>query len=222
MAYQNPPRAVKTETLPLEYRSIVLFDTLRPSQSKAIAAGLLDGVSVLVATPTASGKTVIAALAARRANLGGGKAIYVAPLKALASEKAREFVKLQFNSTLSVGDYDEEDSNLSEYDLIIVTPEKLDSLLRHTTPWIHNVSTFVFDEIHLLGDSSRGPTLEILITLVRSLVPSAQIVGLSATVQNAGEIAEWLDAKLVYDTWRPVELREAIQTQEGLVYKKQK
>jgi helicase len=206
--------------LPPEYQQAIPFPTLRPSQAKAVEAGLLEGENLLVATPTASGKTLIAILAFLRATKQGMKGVYVAPLKALASEKAREFKNYPFTSTLSVGDYDENDTSLGDYDVIITTPEKLDSVLRHTTPWIAQVSCVVVDEVHLLGDNHRGPTLEILLTLLRHVLPKAQIVALSATVQNSAEMAAWLQAKLVTDTWRPVELREGMHTQHGIVYKK--
>jgi helicase len=206
--------------VPAEYKDAIPFATLRPSQAKAVHAGLLDGKSIMVATPTASGKTLIAILAFLRASRMGMKGVYIAPLKALASEKAREFKRYPFSSTLSVGDYDENDSDLATYDVIITTPEKFDSVLRHTTPWVSKVGCIVVDEIHLLGDNHRGPTLEILVTLLRHILPHAQIVALSATVQNSKEIAEWLGAELVTDTWRPVELREAVHTPDGLQYKK--
>jgi helicase len=208
--------------LPEEYRSIVPFTTLRPSQQKALDAGLLDGKSLLVATPTASGKTLIAILGFIRATKLGMKAIYVAPLKALAGEKAREFTKYPFSSTLSVGDYDDNDVSLSQYDVIITTPEKLDSLLRHATPWLGKVGCIVIDEIHLLGDNHRGPTLEILVTLLRQVLPNTQFIALSATVQNSQELANWLGAQLIYDTWRPVALKEAIHTPDGVLYKADK
>jgi helicase len=206
--------------VPDEYKDAVPFVALRPSQAKAVEAGLLTGENLLVATPTASGKTLIAILAFLRVTRMGMKGVYVAPLKALASEKAREFKRYPFSSTLSVGDYDENDTHLGEYDVIITTPEKLDSVLRHTAPWMGKVGCVVFDEVHLLGDTHRGPTLEILITLLRHLLPKTQFIALSATVQNSDEIATWLGAKLVKDTWRPVELREAVHTPTGLRYKK--
>lgn len=209
-------------TLPEEYRASIPFPNLRPAQEKAVAAGLLEGRSVMIATPTASGKTLIAILAFLRAVRAGQKGVYVAPLKALAGEKAREFKKYPFTSVLSVGDYDENDTSLGDYDVIITTPEKLDSILRHTTPWVSSVGVVVIDEVHMLGDSRRGPTLEVLITLLRHVLPNTQFVALSATVQNSAEIAAWLGAKLVTDSWRPVELREAVHTPSGLKYKKQK
>jgi len=187
---------------------------LRPAQEKAIQKGLLEGKNLLVCTPTASGKTLIAELAALKSILGGkGKAIYIVPLKALASEKYKDFKK-RYDGTakiaLSIGDIDSADSYLVEYDLIITTSEKLDSLIRHHAPWISMVSTIIIDEIHLLNDPERGPTLEIIITLLRQILKKAQIIGLSATIGNSEELAEWLNAELVVDDWRPVKLHKGV------------
>jgi helicase len=206
--------------IPAEYKDVFAFTTLRPSQEKAIAAGLLQGTNILVATPTASGKTMIGLLALTRAVRAGGKGVYLVPLKALAAEKARDVAALPFSSALTVGDFDEDDASLAEKDIIITTPEKLDSLVRHGAPWLARLGCVVVDEIHLLGETKRGPTLELLLTLLRHIAPNAQLVGLSATIHNAPELAAWLGATLVEDNWRPVELREGTWTQGGIVYKK--
>ncbi|MBI4148820.1 DEAD/DEAH box helicase [Candidatus Woesearchaeota archaeon] len=196
---------------------------LRPSQEKAIKKGVLSGKSLLVCTPTASGKTLIAELAAMQAIMKGeGKALYIAPLKALASEKFKEF-KRKYGSlariALSIGDIDAADPHLAEYDLILTTSEKLDSLLRHHAPWIAYVKVMVVDEIHLLNDPKRGPTLEVIITLLRELVPTIQIIGLSATIGNPKALAAWLQAELVEDSWRPVELRQGIYYNRSIEFK---
>lgn len=197
---------------------------LRPAQVKAVDAGLLDGKSLLVCTPTASGKTLIAELAAVSAILSHkGKAVYIVPLKALASEKFNDFKK-RYGSfvkvALSIGDFDSSDPYLADYDLIICTAEKLDSLIRHHAPWIRMVAVVVIDEIHLLNDPGRGPTLEILITMLRQLLPKAQLLGLSATIGNPEELAEWLDARLVTDDWRPVKLHQGVYRDGAISFKK--
>lgn len=187
---------------------------LRPAQEKAVKKGLLEGKSLLICTPTASGKTLIAELAALKSILEGkGKAIYIVPLKALASEKHKDFKRKYENIAriaLSIGDMDSKDPYLVDYDLIITTSEKLDSLIRHHAPWLSMVKTIVVDEIHLLNDVSRGPTLEILITLLKQLLKNVQIIALSATIGNPEELALWLNADLVEDSWRPVKLHKGI------------
>lgn len=188
--------------------------TLRPCQEKSIKSGLLEGKNLLVCTPTASGKTLIAELAALKSIIEGrGKAVYIAPLKALASEKYRNFKKRYSQSAkvaLSIGDIDSADPFLADYDLIVTTSEKLDSLLRHNSPWVRQIATVVVDEIHLLNDHERGPTLEILLTILKQVLKNAQFIGLSATIGNAEELAEWLNAGLVVDDWRPVKLDKGI------------
>lgn len=190
------------------------FEEFRPSQEKSLNAGLLDGKNILVCSPTASGKTLVAEIAMLQSILENkGKAIYIVPLKALASEKYREFSTKYgdlIKVAVSIGDTDSSESHLSKYDLVITTSEKLDSLIRHNTPFLDEVYLVVVDEVHLLNDVSRGPTLEIVITILRHILKNIQLVCLSATVGNEKELAEWLGAKLVHDVWRPVELKEGI------------
>ncbi|CAB3288977.1 putative DNA helicase [Methanocaldococcus lauensis] len=190
---------------------------LRPPQKKALDRGLLDNKNFLISIPTASGKTLIGEMALINHLLDenkkptGKKGIFIVPLKALASEKYEEFKnkyeKYGLRVALSIGDYSEEE-DLSNYDLIITTAEKLDSLWRHKIPWINDVSVVVVDEIHLINDESRGGTLEILLTKLKEL--DIQIIGLSATIGNPEELAEWLNAELIVDDWRPVELKKGI------------
>jgi helicase len=198
---------------------------LRPAQEKAIKAGLFKGKNLLICTPTASGKTLIAEMAAAKQILEGkGKTIYIVPLVALASEKNKEFKRKYrhlFNIALSIGDYDSSDTHLIDADLIICTAEKLDSLIRHHTPWLKFVSLVVIDEIHLLNDVSRGPTLEIIITVTKKLLPKVQLLALSATIGNPKELAEWLGAELVIDTWRPVPLKKGVYLQGEVEFEKE-
>lgn len=185
------------------------FTELRPAQIKALKSGLLDGKNLLVCTPTGSGKTLVAELAAMNCIYNKkGKAVYVVPLKSLATEKYEAFKQKYPDKriALSIGDTDSSDSYLESYDLIFTTSEKLDSLMRHSAPWLSQIKVAVIDEIHLLNEADRGPTLEVVITLLRHILKDIQLIGLSATIGNPDELAEWLDAELVQDDWRPVEL----------------
>ncbi len=185
---------------------------LRPSQEKSLKAGLLEGKNLLVCTPTASGKTFVAELAIVHQIVNKRKkAIYTVPLKALASEKFRDFSELYrglFKVGMSIGDYDSYDSKIRNYDLLFTTNEKLDSLMRHDTSWLSSVGVVVFDEIHLLNDPGRGPTLEVVITMIKKMLPHVQLLGLSATIGNPEELAAWLKATIVADEWRPVKLKK--------------
>jgi len=189
------------------------FKTLRPAQSKAVDAGLLERKNLLICTPTASGKTLIAEMAMLQGIYNNvGKGVYIVPLKALASEKY-EYFKNKYKDikvALSIGDTDSSDTYLDKFDIIITVSEKLDSLIRHKAPFLRYVATVIIDEIHLMNDPHRGPTLEVVITILRKVLKKAQFIGLSATIGNPKELAEWLDANLVMDDWRPIDLHRGI------------
>ncbi len=195
---------------------------LRPSQQKAVGAGLLERKSLLVCTPTASGKTLIAELAAVKSIIEKkGKAIYIVPLKALATEKHKEFQRKYgdiLKVAITIGDLDSAEPRLAGKDLILCTSEKLDSLLRHNSPWVKELATIIVDEIHLLNDPGRGPTLEIILTMLKKILPNSQVIGLSATIGNPKELADWLGAALVEDDWRPVELKKGVYYDEGIEF----
>lgn len=195
------------------------YESLYPPQEKALAAGILDGKSTLVTTPTASGKTLVAMMAIAKALQRGKKAVYLTPLRALASEKAADIKALegidlgigrQPKVMVSTSDYDSSGKELAFADVIVLTNEKMDTLFRHGVEWLGDVGLFVSDEVHLIGDRERGPTLEMMLTRVRKLYPDAQIVALSATVSNADEIADWLGCELVESNWRPTKLVEGV------------
>ena len=196
------------------------YETLYPPQEDAIKAGVLDGKNLVLASPTASGKTLVAELAVLKSILEhDGKALYLTPLRALASEKFEDFQKYaeiektpgrKVRVAITSGDYDSSDLHLSNYDVIISTNEKADSLLRHRSPWIADVTVVVADEIHLITEADRGPTLEVVLTRLLKINPKLQIIALSATIKNAAEIGEWLNAAQITTDWRPVPLREGV------------
>ncbi len=194
------------------------FEKLYPPQADSITSGLLDGKSILVSSPTASGKTLIAMLAMiSYLSKNDGKVIYLSPLRALAAEKFSEFKKLEkvalgkkIKVSISTGDYENIEKNLEKSDVLILTNEKMDSIIRHGVEWIEEIGLVIADEIHLIGDENRGPTLEMILTQLKLLETNPQIVGLSATITNSDEIANWLNCKLVKSDWRPVPLSEGV------------
>ncbi|HLE65450.1 MAG TPA: DEAD/DEAH box helicase, partial [Candidatus Bathyarchaeia archaeon] len=216
---------MRIRDLPLDQQIVQLLegeglDQLYPPQEDAVQAGVLDGKNLVLASPTASGKTLIAELCILKHVLERqGKAIYLAPLRALASEKYKEFQKYssikkpsgeRVRVGISTGDYDSSDPWLGRYDVILSTNEKADSLLRHKAPWMSELTLVVADEIHLLTEHNRGPTLEVVLTRLTEINPKIQVLALSATVRNAEEVGEWLNAGSVTTEWRPVPLREGI------------
>lgn len=202
---------------------------LYPPQEEAIRAGALDGKNLVLASPTASGKTLIAELCALKHILEkDGKVLYLTPLRALASEKYEEFKKYtalrkadgrKIRVGISTGDYDSSDNWLRRYDIIVATNEKTDSLLRHRARWLDEISLIVADEVHLLNDGDRGPTLEVVLARLMQINPEAQILALSATIRNAEEAAEWLNASCITTEWRPVVLKEGVARYNEILFK---
>ena len=202
---------------------------LFPPQEETIRAGVLDGKNIVLASPTASGKTLIAELCGLKHVLEkNGKVIYLSPLRALASEKFEEFRKYtsirkadgrKVSVGISTGDFDTADNWLERYDIIVTTNEKADSLLRHRAKWMDDISLVVADEVHLLNDAGRGPTLEVVLARLLQVNPDIQVLALSATINNVDEIASWLKANYIVTEWRPVSLKEGVILNEEIQYK---
>jgi helicase len=194
------------------------YSSLYPPQELALAKGLLEGKNLLVTTPTASGKTLIAMMAAIKTIEKGLKVIYLTPLRALATEKYHDFLALEniditgikTRVKVSSSDYNSSGKEVEDADVVILTNEKMDSLMRHGAEWISDVGLFVADEVHLIGEQERGPTLEMILTNIRQLYPESQILALSATVANSDDIANWLGCELIKSNWRPTKLIEGV------------
>lgn len=202
---------------------------LYPPQEEAICEGALEGKNLVLASPTASGKTLIAELCALKHILERkGRVLYLTPLRALASEKYEELKRYsslrktdgrRIRVGISTGDYDSSDNWLGQFDVVVTTNEKADSLLRHRTKWMDEISLVVADEVHLLNDKDRGPTLEVVLARLLQINPNSQLLALSATIKNADEAAEWLNANSITTEWRPVVLKEGVARQNEILFK---
>jgi len=202
---------------------------LYPPQEEALKARALEGKNLVLASPTASGKTLVAEFCALKHILEkDSKVLYLTPLRALANEKFAEFKKYtgikkrsgrKISVGISTGDFDSSDPWLERYDIIVTTNEKADSLLRHRAKWMDEVSLVIADEVHLLNDAERGPTLEVVLARLMQINPDAQLLALSATVKNAEEAAEWLKAHSITTEWRPIVLKEGVLLQNEIQFK---
>ncbi len=202
---------------PLDPRIAEIFradgiDRLYPPQAAALGP-VLEGKSVVLSCPTASGKSLVAYAAIATAVLKGGRCLYIVPLRALAGEKYRDlqaFEKLGIKVGITMGEWDLPARELEQMDVLVATSEKADSLLRHKSKWMDGLSVVVADEVHLLRERTRGPTLEITLTRLHRHNPSLQVIALSATIANSRQLSEWLDAAHIYSTYRPVKLRYGV------------
>jgi helicase len=189
---------------------------LYPPQADCVRKGMFEGKNLLVSIPTASGKTMVAEMAMHVHIRDGGKCLYIVPLKALASEKYKDFSGKGVSVGISTGDFDRREEYLGRNDIIIATSEKADSLLRTFTPWIRDITLLVIDEVHLIDDPKRGPTLEMVLTKMRRKNPSMQVIALSATIGNPANLSGWFGGELVTSDWRPVDLRQGVYYDGGI------
>ena len=155
----------------------------------------MQGDSVMVAAPTGTGKTVVAEFGVYESFKRGGQVIYTTPIKALSNQKFRDLRVIYGDQVgLLTGDVTEN----SRAPVLVMTTEVLRNMLLQT-PWdLDSVDCVIFDEVHYIADQERGTTWEEAIILCPEHI---QLICLSATVSNAGEIADWISR-----THRPVEL----------------
>ena len=164
------------------------------------------GMSVLVAAPTGSGKTVVAEFAIERALDRGGKAFYTTPLKALSNQKFGDLVAKHGAGT--VGLLTGDNSINPEASVVVMTTEVLRNMLYERSSTLTGLLSVVMDEVHYLQDPYRGAVWE---EVLIHLPPSVSVVALSATISNAEEFGDWIttlrgDTRVVIEERRPVPL----------------
>ena len=196
------------------------FNEMYPPQAEAIPKAL-SGKNLVAAVPTASGKSLVGFIPALNMVLRKrSKVLYIVPLKALASEKRDDLAKfsdLGIRVVMTTGDPDRDD-DVSDADIVIATSEKADSMIRHGNRWIDDLGLIIADEVHMIHDPGRGPTLEVAMTKFMHRNPGMQVIALSATISNAEDLAMWLDADLVRTDWRPTKLKEGVYYNQEIVF----
>ncbi len=192
-------------------------ERILPIQQLAIQKGkVLDGKNAVIFSPTSSGKTFVGEMAAVRTARRNHRAIYLVPQKALAEEKFHEFTRkygsFGIRVVISTRDRKEYDRDIyrGRFHIAVVVFEKMQSLLIASPAMLRNVGLVVVDEMQMIGDKTRGPGLEILLTKILLSQDKPQIIGLSAVLGNAQALADWMGAELCEDHSRPVELRKGV------------
>jgi replicative superfamily II helicase len=195
-----------------------------PVQRSAVQNGLFSGESLLVIAPTSSGKTFLGEMLAVWRALNGSRAIYLVPFKAIAEERYSELMS-RYSNNPSLGlrcivsdrDHHESDSELlnGKYDIAILTYEKLSALLVANQVILDTCGSVIIDEVQLVSDENRGPGLELLLTKIRKLSASCQLLGLSAVLGDLNDFDKWIGCKVLRDGSRPVELRTGVVAPDG-------
>lgn len=169
-----------------------------------------EGKGVLVAAPTGAGKTIVGEFAAYLAVEQNKKCFYTTPIKALSNQKYQEFVE-RFGED-RVGLLTGDNSVNSDAEILVMTTEVLRNMLYTNSSSLLNLGYVVMDEVHYLADKFRGAVWE---EVLIHLMESVQVISLSATVSNAEEFGEWLqavrgDTAVIVSENRPVPLYQHV------------
>ncbi|MFG3292551.1 DEAD/DEAH box helicase [Streptomyces sp. NPDC048179] len=199
------------ELVPAEWAALLPHPAFNPAQAAAVPVVREAAGHLMTVAPTGAGKTPIGMVAALDAHARGRKAAWLVPQRSLTDELDRE-LQLWRRRGLRVvrltGEAAVDTELIRAADVWVATTEKFEAICRAGSlrDALAEVGCLVVDEIHLLGDPVRGAVLEALLARVREDGTGTRIVGLSATVANAEEVADWLGARLVRTTWRPTRL----------------
>ncbi|XP_034509776.1 probable ATP-dependent DNA helicase HFM1 isoform X13 [Ailuropoda melanoleuca] len=241
---ENDLDSLKAVTeIPAIFRSIFKeFPYFNYVQSKAFDDLLYTDRNFVICAPTGSGKTVVFELAITRLLMevplpwSNIKIVYMAPIKALCSQRfddwKEKFGPIGLNCKELTGDTVMDDLfEIQHAHIIMTTPEKWDSMTRkwRDNSLVQLVRLFLIDEVHVVKDENRGPTLEVVVSrmkTVQSLSPTSEnsstiipmrFVAVSATIPNAEDIAEWLSdgerpavCLKMDERHRPVKLRKVV------------
>ncbi|RHZ10963.1 hypothetical protein DYB37_005041 [Aphanomyces astaci] len=183
------------------FEDLYSFQFFNPIQTQLFHTMYHTDGNVLLGAPTGSGKTIVAELAMLRlwnVQERHNIVVYVAPLKALARERVKDWTR-KFERTMGkrvvelTGDTTVEARVLKQASIIVTTPEKWDLVTRtiHATSFVHMVRLVLLDEVHLLGED-RGPVLEAIVSRMRMLRHAIRIVGLSTALANAVDVGKWM------------------------------
>ncbi|CEH19355.1 sec63-domain-containing protein [Ceraceosorus bombacis] len=243
LPFRDTERLISISELPsIFHQAFPGYKSLNRLQSAVYPLGFGTNENLLVCAPTGAGKTDVAMLTVlrtisqyadetkARGNLhqqirkDDFKIIYVAPMKALASEIVRKFSKRLAYLGVKVreltGDMQLTRQEIAETQMIVTTPEKWDVVTRKPSgegELASKVKLLIIDEVHLLHEE-RGAVIETIVARTLRLVESSQslirIVGLSATLPNYVDVADFLHVNrmqgLFYfdSSFRPVPLKQ--------------
>ena len=175
-----------------------------PAQNMIGENRVFEGTSAVIQMPTSAGKTKSTELIIRSAFLSdrASLAVIVAPLRALCHEIHDSLIEHFSNEAIAIdelSDVVQDDFVVNEFlgrkQVIIVTPEKLSYVFRQEPDFASQIGLIIYDEGHLIDDENRGPTYELLLSSLKSRLPTnVQIIFISAVLQNSSDIRNWLMA----------------------------
>ncbi|XP_055335336.1 probable ATP-dependent DNA helicase HFM1 [Paramacrobiotus metropolitanus] len=248
-----------TEEVPLEYRSVFkTFPFFNILQSSVYDAVFQSDNPLVISAPTGAGKTCVFEMTIVKMLMNDrsqhtlnqseedsrpthfSKAVYLAPIKALCDERYMDwrarFGEIGLTVCKCTGDSDGDDfGEIQKAHLIVATSEKWDSMTRRWKDHellMKNVRLFMIDEIHTIGDETRGAAMEAVTSRMKAIskalqlresqenpldIPSIRFVAVSATLNNISDFGEWLGSPQlsaichkIGDGSRPVKLQKVV------------
>ena len=192
---------------------------LLPIQEKAIKERhILSGGNLIIFAFTSAGKTLVGEILSLFYAGKRRRVFYLVPTRALAEEKYEQFCddyeKAGIRTVISTHDRREFDERIAEgsFHIAVIVYEKLHVLLVNNPKLLAEVGLIVVDELQYISEEDRGATLELLLTkiLLSPERPLPQLIGLSAVLGKSEKLAEWLNAQMLVQEKRPVELRKGV------------
>ncbi|KAF8407042.1 hypothetical protein HHK36_006167 [Tetracentron sinense] len=211
--------------------------------------GVLQKRNLVYCASTSAGKSFVAEILMLRRVISTGKmALLVLPYVSICAEKAEHLELLLEPLGKHVRSYYGSQGGGTlpkDTSVAVCTIEKANSLVNRLLEEgrLSEVGIIVIDELHMVGDQSRGYLLELLLTKLRYAAGEGniescsgessgtssgkadpahglQIVGMSATMPNVAAVADWLQAALYQTDFRPVPLEEYIKVGNTIFNKK--
>jgi len=203
--------------LPVQEKAVRQFNLLQNDRIKTSSALNQDTPgSLLVISPSSSGKTMVAEMAAIQEISLNKKVIFLVPLRILAEEKYEHFFHMYksigLKVKLSSRDHRHDDGDIVQgnFHIAVIVYEKFYYLFLQYPQFLENISLLIADEIQLINDPQRGPRLENSFNFLKIKHPAIRIISLSAFTENVDRMAAWLDAPVLFSAYRPIELRKGI------------
>ena len=176
-----------------------------PAQHLLGKAGILKGKSAVIQMPTSAGKTKSTELIIRSAFLSGRAtlAVIVAPFRALCNEIKNTLADAFYNEPIKIDELSDTlqidfkfSDLLGHQQILVLTPEKLFYILKHSVDLASKIYLLILDERHQFDSGTRGVTYELLLTSLNLKIPQeAQKILISAVISNAKDIGEWLNGE---------------------------
>lgn len=176
-----------------------------PSQHLLGKADVLKGKSAVIQMPTSAGKTKSTELIIRSAFLSGraNLAVIVAPFRALCNEIKNTLADAFYNEPIKIDELSDTlqidfkfSDLLGHQQILVLTPEKLFYILKHSVDLASKIDLLILDEGHQFDSGTRGVTYELLLTSLNLKIPQeAQKILISAVISNAKDIGEWLNGE---------------------------